>query len=125
MVPNNADKLSEDERFELSLLTFQKALKLLQLTPKKQCEVFENYNVAWELKDELETGKYLLDISEGKLNRDQQEIIKVFLDRLNRLPENLTKEALTFDENIAVMNDPFWSDLKSTAAEILKLLPKK
>ena len=47
-------------------------MKILAESPEKQCELVGNYNVAWELKDEVSSGLYLIKNPVSVLTEDQK-----------------------------------------------------
>ena len=117
------DKISEEEVFANAYHYFVEALKVLAADADTQCEYMSNYNVAWELKDDVSRGAGILKLPGMKvLTQDQREGIVAMVEALNELPTSLLVSATTEAANRKAMNDPCWTPLRARATELLSLL---
>lgn len=122
------DTLSSDaqlgqESFELSLHNFLNWLEVLTMERKELCEVWGNYNVAWELVSDLETdGRAAVTSPYGYLTEEQKQGVRAFLDSLSDIPKELLISATSVAENEKAMSDARWVPYKSSASALLDIL---
>jgi len=116
------DAISNKEEFELSIHSFYKALKLLSQDAETQCRIMGNYNVAWEIKNEVSTGSYLVDISNGRLTDKKINAINKILKKLKTIPDDVLHEAKTEDSNLRAMRHPCWKALRKEAVILTEML---
>ena len=117
-----SEEISEEEGFANAFFYFIKALRILAADADTQCERMGNYNVAWELKDDVSAGAYLLGLPGGALTQEEKDGIAVMVAALNGLPASLLVAATTEAANKKAMNDPSWVSLRARASELLSLL---
>ena len=70
MPANEADLITDEEEFHNSYYYYVKALGMLAETAENQCQLMGDYNVAWELKEDVAAGKYL--VNRGYLSASQE-----------------------------------------------------
>lgn len=121
------DEISDSDYFENTFFYFVKALQVLALDADMQCQRMGNYNVAWELQQDVAQGG--LDSARSPSShltaRQADEAI-----RLARALEELPGEAISpkgflttnHEGSIAAMNHLSWVPLRRQATELLKLL---
>lgn len=108
----NGEPLSDREEFENSYYYFVVALKALAASADEKVKEYGSLdeNAAWELKDDVSAGIYLLNYENSNLSEDQQKKIKEFVKKLDEVPEN------------AGFENSSWGSLRKEAMELLKLL---
>jgi hypothetical protein len=112
----------EKETFEQLFFSFWQSLNLISKDPETQCKTMGNYNVAWELKDEVLDGQYLIPLP-GKFLSDEQKLaIKQFLVELNKIPSDVLQEATSPEENILAMSNSCWRPIRKHASILLRIL---
>lgn len=116
------EEISEKDAFANGLFYFVKALKILAADADEQCQRMGNYNVAWELKDDVSAGAYLLNLPDAPLTQGEKDGIVAIVAALKELPASLLASATTEEANRTIMSDPHWIPLRARAAELLKLL---
>lgn len=117
-----SEEIPAKDAFANGFLYFVKALKILAADADVQCKRMGNYNVAWELKDDVSAGAYLLNLPGAPLAQEEKDGIIAMVSALRELPASLLVSATTEEANERVMNDPCWIPLRARAAELLKLL---
>jgi hypothetical protein len=117
-----SEKISVEEGFAHAFFYFIKALKILAADADTQCKRMGNYNVAWELKDDVSAGAYLLSLPGGMLTQEEKDGIAAMLAALSGLPASLLVAATTEAANKKAMNDLSWAPLRARASELLKVL---
>jgi hypothetical protein len=116
------DKISDEEVFANAYHYFVEALKVLMADADTQCKRMGNYNVAWELKDDVSAGAYLLNLPAAPLTQEEKDGIVAMVEVLKELPASLLVSATTEAANKKAMTDPCWTALRARAAELLSLL---
>jgi hypothetical protein len=117
-----SEDISEEEAFANAFFYFIKALRILAADADTQCKRMGNYNVAWELKDDVSAGAYLLSLPGGTLTQEEKDGIAAMVAALNGLPASLLVAATTEATNKKAMEDPSWAPLRARASELLKVL---
>jgi hypothetical protein len=122
--PISAGKqIRERDEFENSYYYFVQALQVLAQDALTQCEAMGNYNVAWELKDNLLRGAYLLNYpSSARLIDEQRRGILDLMAGLESVPSTELPAGPNLQDNLAAMNHASWEPLRKQAAQLLKLL---
>jgi hypothetical protein len=116
-------ELSEEEAFANSYFYFVDALTTLAADADAQCERMTNFNVAWEIKDDLSRGASLLRLPGAQdLTSEERRGIADLLTALNDIPEFLLVAATTKAANLKAMNHSSWTPLRQRASELLSLL---
>jgi hypothetical protein len=112
------EQLAEDEsQFHSSYRVFLEAVRMLALPAADQCRMMGNYNVAWELKDDVAAGKYLVD--RGYLDEAQEAWVTALVGSLEAAPTLVLSAGAGFDANVVAMSKPCWEPLRFLAAEVL------
>ena len=113
---------SIEESYHNSYYYFIRAVKILSESPEKQCELVGDYNVAWELKDEVSSGIYLIESPASTLNASQKLAIQQLIDELNKMPATVLREATNHKINLKAMQNPVWVPLRKQAAILQRTL---
>lgn len=118
-----AAELSEDEdEFHSSLGIYLNALEMLASSPEEQCRQMGDYNVAWELKDDVQNGKYL--IGRGYLEEAEEQWIKALCSALEGVNTQVLPSGVGRDVNLQAMSLPVWQPARFLAAEVLRQLSR-
>lgn len=122
--PISAGKqIRERGEFESCYYHFIEALQVLAQDAPTQCETMGNYNVAWELKDDLLRGTHLLNYpSSARLTSEQSSAIRALAAALEGVPSTNLPAGADPKDNLAAMNHPSWEPLRKRAAQLLVLL---
>ena len=120
--PLNASEMSEQEQFELGYYYFIQALKILAKEANAQCQEMGNCNVAWELKDDVSAGSYMLKVAADNLSQEQKSSITKLISELNKVPESVVRSAEDPNGNLEAMQAPCWVPLRLLAAQLLQSL---
>lgn len=83
--------MSDREEFENSYYYFVVALKALAASADEKVKEYGSLdeNAAWELKDDVSAGIYLLNYENSNLSEDQQKKIKEFVKNSMRCQKML------------------------------------
>lgn len=111
------------DAFDNGLHYLRKALENLAKPPSEQCDVMGDYNVAWELRDDVLSHIRLLEVTDCQLNEEQGQGIFRVGNMLRALDPKLLALANTRAANIAAMTDTSWAPIRREAAALLLLLP--
>lgn len=109
-----------DLDFHSSYRVFAEALEALAAGADQQCEAMGDFNVAWELKDDVQAGKYL--IGQGHLDSAQEAWISTLVCALDAVPANKLPAGAGRESNLAAMQHPSWIPLRVLAAIALDAL---
>ena len=99
---------------------FVEALEVLASTANEQCQALGDFNVAWELKDEVQAGRYL--VGSGFLSAEQEAWILALVGALDAVPATTLPAGAGRAGNLAAMNHPSWVPLRVIAIEALTVL---
>jgi hypothetical protein len=114
--------IRERDEFESGYYYFVRALAVLSKDAPAQCETMGNYNVAWELKDDVSRGAYLLNNpSSARLTPEQKRGILDLVAALESVPSNLPAGPDP-EDNLVAMTHPSWEPLRKQAALLLDVL---
>ncbi len=114
--------ISDEESFHNSYHYFIEAVKILTESAEKQCELMGNYNVAWELKDDVSAGLYLLGNAASSLTEVQGLSIQQLIIELDNVPDSVLNVENTPESNLRAMKSPIWNPLRKQAARLLSTL---
>ena len=106
--------------FDSAYRVFSEALAMLGSSPEEQCEAMGNFNVAWELKDDVQAGKYLVD--SDRLNAEQVAWILTLACALDAVPATTLPAGASRAENLAAMHRPSWIPLRFLASKAREAL---
>ncbi len=122
MTKDRIDIISEEEGFTNSYFLFLEALKVLSSNVDVQCNIMGNFNVAWEIKDDVSRGVYLLDSPIEKLSFDEKKEIEKLMKLLSLIPDYVLVATNTEDDNKKAMSNPCWLLLREEAKKLLQML---
>ena len=115
--------MSTDDGFDSAYRVFAEALAMLASSPEDQCEAMGDFNVAWELKDDVQAGRYLVD--SGHLSAEQQAWILALVSALDAVPAATLPAGAGRDQNLDAMRHPSWIPLRVFASEVRNALASK
>ena len=110
--------VSDLEAFQNAYLYFVSAVGTLAASPEQQCEWMGDFNVAWELKDDVSAGKFL--VGREMLSPAQENAILRLVSSLQAIPSSVLPAGSGREVNLKAMQDPSWSSLRVEAARLLK-----
>jgi hypothetical protein len=113
--------ISDSEKAELFFGAFLDALETLSLDADEQCTALGDYNVAWELRQEVSAGLHLRELSCVSWTVEQSEGLKRLVGELEQLPPSVVGQATTREENLVAMNHPCWVPIRQHARALLNL----
>jgi hypothetical protein len=119
---SNNDFSSKREQFEQAYWSFAHALKVASENARAQCNTMGFYNVAWEIRNDIKSGIYMLEVSNGFLSDTQKNDIREFVAAANNLPEYIFGEAVSKNQNLEVMCNPCWNPIRTQARRLTKVL---
>lgn len=108
------------EDFLSSYRVFFEALRMLASSAEEQCQLMGDFNVAWELKDDVQAGKYL--VGQGYLNSEQEAWLLALVGALEAVPARVLPAGAGRDTNMIAMQHPSWIPLRTIAAHVLEVL---
>ena len=119
---SKGEEISDEEAFALAVYYFIKALELLAADASEQCKVMAGAFVAWEIRDNVCRGAYILSLPGARhLTQLERNGIASVVTASNELPVSLLAGAIAEDATRA-MNDPQRVPLRAQAAELLEVL---
>lgn len=114
------EEMTVDEWFEYTLRNFLRALEVMTLEPIEQCQVWGNYNVAWELVTDLKNdGADIQELACSYLSPVEKQAVAVFLDCFRDVPDAILVSATSIKANQVAMSHPCWAPLRKRAANLL------
>ena len=114
------ETMDAEETYHHVFYYFVQALRILAMDPEPQCEAQGNYNVAFELKDEILSGRYL--IGKGRLNDLEERVIVALASDITGVPDSALTFANGHTPNVRNMMHPAWAPIRAQAASLLALL---
>ncbi|WP_213949514.1 hypothetical protein [Luteibacter sp. dw_328] len=121
------EELSAEEWFEHEIFYFLKALRILELSADEQCEVMGNYNVAWEIQEDV-SGPIpgMVNSPLSYFTGAQADALVRLASALKELPEEaIVVEGLPTNSregSIAAMRHRSWEPLRIRASDVLRVL---
>jgi hypothetical protein len=79
-----------------------------------------DYNVAWELKDDVQAGQYLAEWE--LLGAQEKAQIDMLVRTLDGVPHNLLRAAEGRTSNLAAMSDEAWTPIRRQASALLAFM---
>jgi hypothetical protein len=117
------ESISEEESFEYCLKYFLQSLAVLIMEPIELCDVWGNYNVAWELVADLKfDGKSINSSNCSYLTDNQRQEVHAFIDGLAVIPETLFVSATTATANQQAMSHACWVPIRKSADALIHAL---
>lgn len=115
--------MSTDDNFDSAYRVFTEALAMLASSPEEQCEAMGDFNVAWELKDDVQAGRYLVD--GDHLSAEEQAWILAVVSALDAVPAATLPAGAGRDKNLDAMRHPSWIPIRALASEVRNALASK
>ncbi len=109
-----------DLDFHSAYRVFAEALEMLATEAEAQCAAMGDFNVAWELKDDVQAGEDL--IGHGRLNAEQEAWIATLVCALDAVPATALPAGAGRDANLAAMRHPSWIPIRVLARSTLDAL---
>lgn len=110
------------EGFHNAFWHFVRALEILSFGATEQCAAYTDFNVAWEIKDDVQAGKYLIPLGQGILTKEESDAIAAMASALDRVPASVLHSASDRVTNLAAMEHAVWQPLRAQAAALLQTL---
>lgn len=114
---NDADLITDEEEFHSSFRVFLNAVEMLAASPEEQCQLMGNYNVAWELKEDVSTGKYL--VGRGFLSEEQESWVSALVAACGAVNTQVLPAGSGLEVNLLAMRHPGWEPLRFLANEVV------
>ena len=114
--------MEPEEEFHNMFITFIQELRNLALPAEEQCENIGYINVAWELKEEIANGSYLINHPASLVSKEQKFVIEQLVNELSKIPESVLVAADTKIKNINAMSHPCWEPLRKHALIAIRAL---
>ena len=108
-----AELKADESEFHSGYRVFIQAVEMLSLAPEQQCAAMGDYNVAWELKDDVGAGKYM--VGQGFLSSDQEAWVLALVGALDGVPAQVLPGGAGREINLAAMQHPSWLPLRAIA----------
>lgn len=115
-----AELQADESSFHSGYRVFVQAVEMLAMSPEEQCAAMGDYNVAWELKDDVRVGKYL--VGQGYLNPEQESWVLALVGALEAVPAQVLPSGAGRDVNLLAMQHQSWIPLRSIAELVLRAL---
>ena len=115
-----SDLQADEEEFHSSYRIFISAVEMLAGTADEQCQFMGDCNVAWELKDDVIAGKFLID--RGYLSNSQEAWVVALIGALSVADTQILPSGNGMQVNLQAMESACWQPLRFLAAEVLKQL---
>lgn len=117
------EEITNEEAYEYCLSNFLKWLDVLAMEPVELCDTWGNYNVAWELVNDLKTdGQCIVSMACGYLSESQKLKVRDFLGSLEAIPKSLLLGTTTVQENVEAMSHPCWQAYKKSSVALVQCL---
>ena len=111
---------ADESEFHSGYRVFIQAVEMLSLAPEQQCAAMGDYNVAWELKDDVRAGKYM--VGQGYLGPEDEVWVLALVGALDSVPAQVLPGGAGREINLAAMQHSSWSPLRAYATLTLKAL---
>jgi len=112
--------LTAEESYRNSYHYFIDAVETLASEPSSACERMGDYNVAWEVKDDVQAGQYLAEWE--LLGAQAKAQIDMLVRTLDGVPHNLLRAAEGRANNLAAMSDETWTPIRRQASALLAFM---
>lgn len=117
------DEISAEELFHHYFHYFSLALKVLEMDAVAQCNAMNNFNVAWEIRDDLlRDAAGILNYSDGDLSAGQRTLMHKLVIDLEAIPTAAMSGGRTAEASQRDMNHTCWIPLREQASQIIKAL---
>ncbi len=115
-----SDLQADESMFHTGYRVFVQAVEILSTSPAEQCELMGDYNVAWELKEDVQAGKYFVGL--GYLTQVHEAWIYALVGALEGVPMQVFPSGAGREINLLAMQHPTWIPLRVIASHVLKAL---
>jgi len=112
-------EMSEEEAFANAYYYFVEAVEVLSMPAENQCEITGNFNVAWELKDDVSAGAYLFNLPCPQVTESQKQEILGLIAALEKVPVTVLQAGIGAEQSLTSMQHPCWVSLRKQAQELL------
>lgn len=112
--------MPDADAFHNAYRVFVHALGMLATSADEQCTAMGDYNVAWELKDDVQAGKFL--IGKGHMDAVQEAWISTVVCALDAIPAATLSAGAGRAVNLTAMCHPSWIPLRVFAGYALEAL---
>jgi hypothetical protein len=117
-----SDEISEEEFFHNVYHHFHRNLYILEKDCAAQCNMAGNFNVAWELQNDLLRDAFdVLNYSGNGLNGEQRGLIAKLMADLEAIPKSVMSGDRTAEGSKRDMSHPCWTPLREQASKLLKV----
>jgi phosphoribosylcarboxyaminoimidazole (NCAIR) mutase len=118
--PGGTEAISALESFHHSYRWFIEHVQILSGSAEAQCMGMGDYNVAWELRNDVSAGALLA--SSDLLSAHQKHAIFRLVESLESLPAEVLVAASGREANLAAMSGECWQVPRLRAAQALDAL---
>jgi hypothetical protein len=115
-----ADLATDEEEFHSSYRIFINAVEMLAASAEEQCALMGNYNVAWELKEDVAAGRFL--VGRGYLSESAEVWIASLVSALESVNTLVLPAGPGSEANLRAMQHVRWEPLRFMAAQVLQQL---
>ena len=116
----DADLITDEEEFHGSYRIFINAVEMLADSPEEQCAAMGNFNVAWELKEDVSAGQYL--VKRGYLTEEQEAWIEALAGALSIVNSSILPSGASKESNLVAMSSSRWEPARFMAKVVLERL---
>jgi hypothetical protein len=116
----STDLEDDESEFHSGYRVFLQSVEMLSTSPEEQCELMGDYNVAWELKDDVLRGKYF--VGRGYLTDEQEAWVCALVGALEAVPAQVLPSGAGRETNLRAMQHSSWVPLRVIAHHALKAL---
>jgi len=115
-----ADSVTDEEEFHSSFRILLNAIEMLASPPEEQCRLMGNFNVAWELKQDVQAGRFL--VGRGYLTPNEEAWVNALVAALGPIDTQVLPSGSGAEVNSLTMSHPSWAPVRYLAAEVLRNL---
>ncbi len=105
--------IEEADAFHNAFRTYFMAVETLAADPDVQCEQLGDFNVAWELKADIQSGRYLL--KRGHLSAEEEQLVESLAAALEEVNTLALPAGAGRESNRRAMSHPSWEPSRSLA----------
>lgn len=110
---------SEKERFQSLARVFLNTVEVLSESAESQCEIMDYHCVAFELIDDANLGRDVIESEFCVFTESQKKSVRDFLAALNKIPSELKTYTVDRGENIEAMSHDAWIPIRERATKLL------
>jgi len=114
----NQDPSDGGSELQGSVCVFIDAVEILAMPAAEQCQAMGDYNVAWELKDDVAAGRYLL--GRGCFTAEQEVWIRALIAALAAVDVQSLSAGPGRAANLAAMDQACWEPMRFLAREVVR-----